>query len=208
MVENEHSSIEPGYIYICYQGVGKSSTVNENSGFIDLESSNFRLEDGFRPDDWYKYYAQVAFDLATQGYSVFTSSHDVVREELARLRDTYHPEVKIAIIYPNPELRDAWVDRLQARYDANPTKKNEAALGNAKDRLPENVKEMEDDAYAYSFGIIKIDSTNYKLIDKLPLQDPNVAISVAIDETDFNPERDEIGVTIRKEVKQDGGEWV
>lgn len=208
MVENEHSSIEPGYIYICYQGVGKSSTVNENSGFIDLESSNFRLEDGFRPDDWYKYYAQVAFDLATQGYSVFTASHDVVREELARLRDAYHPEVKIAIIYPNPELRDAWVDRLQARYDANPTKKNEAALGNAKDRLPENVKEMEDDAYAYGFGIIKIDSTNYKLIDKLPLQDPNVAISVAINETDFNPESDEIGLTIHKGVKQDGGEWI
>lgn len=127
---------------------------------------------------------------------------------MARLRDAYHPEVKIAIIYPNPELRDAWVDRLQARYDANPTKKNEAALGNAKDRLPENVKEMEDDAYAYGFGIIKIDSTNYKLIDKLPLQDPNVAISVAIDETDFNPERDEIGVIIHKGVKQDGGEWI
>lgn len=188
MVENEHLGIEPGYIYICYQGVGKSSTVNENSGFIDLESSNFRLENGFRPDDWYKYYAQVVFDLVTQGYSVFTASHDVVREELARLRDAYYPEVRIAAIYPDSSLKEEWIERLQKRYDENPTKKNEAALGNAKDRLSENVKEMEDDALAYGFGIIKIDSTNYKLIDKLPLQDPNVAISVEIDETDFNLE--------------------
>lgn len=179
MVENEHNLI-PGTIYICYQGVGKSNTVNDNIGFVDLESSNFRLEDGYRHDDWYKYYSQIAFDLATQGYSVFTSSHDVVRKELARIRDKHHPEIKIAIIYPKPELRDAWIERLQKRYDKNPTRKNEAALGNAKDRLPENVKEMEADAHEYSFEIIEIDSTDYSLIDKLPVQDHNVAFSLAL----------------------------
>lgn len=177
MVENEHN-VTPGTIYICYQGVGKSNTVDANVGFIDLESSNFRLENGYRPDDWYKYYAQVAFDLATQGYSVFTASHDVVRKELARIRDKYHPEIKIAIIYPNPELRDAWVERLQKRYDANPTRKNKAALGNVEDRLPENVAEMEADALKFHFGIIEIDETDYFLIDKLPMQDPNVQISL------------------------------
>ena len=184
MIENEHNTIEfnliPGIIYICYQGVGKSNTVNDNIGFIDLESSNFRLEDGYRPDDWYKYYSQIAFDLATQGYSVFTSSHDVVRKELAKIRDKYYPEIKIAIVYPIPELRDAWIERLQKRYDKNPTRKNEAALGNAKDRLPENVKEMEADAHKYSFEIIEIDSTDYSLIDKLPVQDHNVAFSLAL----------------------------
>ena len=179
MVENEHNTI-PGTIYICYQGVGKSNTVNDNIGFIDLESSNFRQEDGFRPDDWYKYYSQIAFDLATQGYSVFTASHDVVRKELAKIRDKYYPEIKIAIIYPKPKLRDAWVKRLQKRYDKNPARKNEAALGNAKDRLPENVKEMEADAHKYGFEIIEIDSTDYSLIDKLPVQDHNVAFSLAL----------------------------
>jgi hypothetical protein len=172
MVENEHS-VSPGTIYICYQGVGKSNTVDDNVGFIDLESSNFRLEDGHRPDDWYKYYAQVAFDLATQGYSVFTASHDVVRKELARIREKYHPEIEIAIVFPKPELRDAWVERLQKRYDANPTRKNEAALGNAKDRFVENA-----DAYKYGFSIVEIDSTDYFLIDELPKQDLNVQISL------------------------------
>ena len=184
MVENEHNTIEfnliPGTIYICYQGVGKSNTVNDNIGFVDLESSNFRLEDGYRPDDWYKYYSQIAFDLAIQGYSVFTSSHDVVRKELARIRDKHHPGIKIAIVYPIPELRDAWIERLQKRYDKNPTRKNEAALGNAKDRLPENVKEMEADAHKYGFEIIEINSTDYSLIDKLPVQDHNVAFSLVL----------------------------
>ena len=40
MVKNEHN--KGGVIYICYQGVGKSSTVNECDFFIDLESSNFK----------------------------------------------------------------------------------------------------------------------------------------------------------------------
>ena len=111
---------------------------------------------------------------------MFTASHDVVRKELARIRDKYYPEIKIAIIYPNPKLRDAWVKRLQKRYDKNPTRKNEAALGNAKDRLPENVKEMEADAHKNGFEIIEINSTDYLLIDKLPVQDHNVAFSLVL----------------------------
>lgn len=60
----------------------------------------------------------------------------------------------------------------------NPTRKNEAALGNAKDRLVENVAEMKADAYKYGFSIVEIDSTDYFLIDKLPKQDLNVQISL------------------------------
>lgn len=77
-------------------------------------------------------------------------------------------------------MRDAWIERLQKRYDKNPTMNNEAALGNAKDRLPENVKEMEADARKYGFEIIEIGSTNYALINKLPIQDHNVAFSLVL----------------------------
>lgn len=172
MVENEHKESKPGIIYICYQGVGKSNTVNEEIGFIDLESSNFRLENGYRPDDWYKYYAQVAFDIASQGYSVFTSSHDVVRKELARLRDKYYPYITIATVYPSLHLKSEWIERLQKRYDKNPTRKNEAALGNAKDRYEENIKEMQRDAKLNNFEEIEITSIDYKLIDKVSKHDP------------------------------------
>ena len=85
MVKNEHN--KNGTIYICYQGVGKSSTVNECDFFIDLESSNFKDENGYRTDDWYIYYVNIAFDLASQGYSVFVSSHEVVRKQISYMKD-------------------------------------------------------------------------------------------------------------------------
>lgn len=173
MVKNEHN--ENGTIYICYQGVGKSSTVNECDGFIDLESSNFRLENGFRPENWYKFYAQIAFDLASQGYSVFVSSHDVVRRQISYMKDKYYPNVRVAIVYPTIDIKDEWIERLKKRYEENPTEKNKVAYLNAKDRFDENIAEMKKDANDFGFDKVEIDTCKYKLIDKLPLEDYNVA---------------------------------
>jgi hypothetical protein len=173
MVKNEHN--ENGTIYICYQGVGKSSTVNKYDGFIDLESSNFRLENGFRPENWYKFYTQIAFDLASQGYSVFVSSHDVVRKQISYMKDKYYPNVDIYMVYPSVELKNEWIERLEKRYDENPTEKNRVTYLNAKDRFTENIAEMKKDADDFGFNEVEIDTCKYKLIDKLPLNDDNVA---------------------------------
>ena len=48
---------------------------------------------------------------------------------------------------------------------------------------------MEADAYRYGFAIIELDSTDYFLIDKLPMQDPNVELSLALHDND--PEAEE-----------------
>ena len=173
MVKNEHN--KNGTIYICYQGVGKSSTVNECDFFIDLESSNFKDENGYRTDDWYIYYVNIAFDLASQGYSVFVSSHEVVRRQISYMKDKYYPNIKVAIVYPIIDIKDEWIERLKKRYEENPTEKNKVAYLNAKDRFDENIAEMEKDAYEFGFGIVKINKTKYKLIDNLPLEDDNVA---------------------------------
>lgn len=69
-------------------------------------------------------------------------------------------------------LKSEWIERLQKRYDKNPTKKNEAALGNAKDRYDENIKEMQRDAKLNNFEEIEITSIDYKLIDKVSKHDP------------------------------------
>lgn len=174
MVENEHSILKPGKIYITYQGVGKSSTVDEEFGFIDLESSNFRNSKGLRSDDWFEYYGNTAFDLASQSYSVFTSSHDVVRKYLAAVQKSKYPNIKIAVIVPTLNLKDKWIKRLEDRYLENPTRKNEAALGNAKDRYSENIKEILEDADKFGFEKIIINTTDYKLINLLPRDDYNV----------------------------------
>ena len=180
MVKNEHN--KNGVIYICYQGVGKSSTVNKCDFFIDLESSNFKDENGYRTDDWYVYYVNVAFDLASQGYSVFISSHDVVRKRVSYIKDEYYPNIDIYVVYPSVELKDKWIERLEKRYDENPTKKNKIAWLNAKDRFSENIAEMEKDADDFGFDKVEINTCKYKLIDILPWKDGNVAYHCEIGE--------------------------
>ena len=180
MVKNEHN--KGGVIYICYQGVGKSSTVNECDFFIDLESSNFKDENGYRKDDWYIYYVNIAFDLASQGYSVFVSSHDVVRRQISYMKDKYYPNIDIYVVYPSVELKDKWIERLEKRYDENPTKKNKIAYLNAKDRFSENIAEMKRDADDFGFDKVEIDTCKYKLIDILPWKDGNVAYHCKIGE--------------------------
>lgn len=176
MVKNEHN--KGGVIYICYQGVGKSSTVNECDFFIDLESSNFKDENGYRTDDWYVYYVNLAFDLASQGYSVFISSHDVVRKRVSYMKDEYYPNIDIYVVYPSVELKDKWIERLEKRYDENPTKKNKIAWLNAKGRFSENIAEMKKDADDFGFDKVEIDTCKYKLIDILPWKDGNVSYQV------------------------------
>lgn len=68
-------------IIIGYPGIGKSTLAGKDHKFIDLESSNFKIEDE-RSEDWYKVYCKVAEDLSRQGYIVFVSSHLAVREAL------------------------------------------------------------------------------------------------------------------------------
>lgn len=176
MVKNEHN--KNGTIYICYQGVGKSSTVNECDFFIDLESSNFKDENGYRTDDWYVYYVNIAFDLASQGYSVFVSSHEVVRRQISYMKDKYYSNVNVCVVYPSVELKDEWIERLKMRYEENPTEKNKVAYLNAKDRFIENIAEMERDADDFGFDKVEIDKISYSLIYELPLWDDNVSCQV------------------------------
>ena len=67
-------------IIVGYQGIGKSSLAGVGN-CIDLESSNFWIN-GKRDPEWYKPYCKIADHLSKQGYTVFTSSHEVVRREL------------------------------------------------------------------------------------------------------------------------------
>ena len=90
-------------IIIGYPGIGKSTLAGQNN-YIDLESSNF-WNKGKRPDDWYIYYCNIALDLSRQGYVVFVSSHEAVRN---RLKYAITDE-RIICIYPSLELKDEWI---------------------------------------------------------------------------------------------------
>lgn len=121
-------------IIVGYQGIGKSTLAGKDS-CIDLESGNFWV-DGKRADDWYKPYCQIANHLSEQGYTVFTSSHEVVRKELEKSKE------KVFVVFPSIHLRDEWVNKLKERYETTGLEKDFKALSNAEDRYKENIVEL------------------------------------------------------------------
>ena len=79
-------------IIIGYQGIGKSTLAASELKYIDLESSNFWFYDSetkqkVRHSNWYEMYCNVAENLSRQGYIVFVSSHQPVRERLLKSKE-------------------------------------------------------------------------------------------------------------------------
>lgn len=140
-------------IIIGYQGIGKSTLAGSNN-CIDLESSNFWIN-GKRADDWYIPYCQIANHLSEQGYTVFVSSHAVVREELKKSTE------KVIIICPRPDLKDDWIKKLEYRYLNTKLEKDYKAWKNAEDRYLENIEELTDGSFNWCY----INNMNYSLSD-------------------------------------------
>lgn len=140
-------------IVIGYQGIGKSTLAGRNNRFIDLESGNFWV-DGKRADDWYKPYCQIAEHLSQQGYVVFTSSHQVVRDQLRGSTET------VILAYPSIGLKDFWIKKLEQRYQKTGLEKDYKALMNAKDRFEENIRELSEDKM---FSHMTLGSMDYDL---------------------------------------------
>lgn len=124
-------------IVIGYQGIGKSTLAGKDNRFIDLESGNFWI-DGQRASDWYKPYCKIAEHLSQQGYIVFTSSHEVVRNQLMNSSEV------VMLCFPSVELKDEWIQKLEKRYEETGLDKDYKALMNAKDRYEDNINELLD----------------------------------------------------------------
>lgn len=138
-------------IIIGYQGIGKSTLAGRDK-CIDLESSNFWI-DGKRAEDWYIPYCKIANHLSEQGYTVFVSSHAVVREELKKYQE------KVIVICPCPDLKDEWIKKLEDRYLYTKLDKDYKAWKNAEDRYLENIEELTDG----SFNWVYINRMTYNL---------------------------------------------
>ena len=148
-------------IVIGYQGIGKSTLSSNSYSRIDLESSNFWFK-GQRPDDWYIYYCQIAMGLSRQGYTVFVSSHKVVRDFLFE-----HTHERVYVIYPALSLKDEWIRKLELRYNASQLEKDKKAYLNALDRYEDNIQEITAPYYSTNpyFKFKEIDTVNYNLND-------------------------------------------
>lgn len=142
-------------IIIGYQGIGKSTLAGRDK-FIDLESGNFWVDEK-RAEDWYKPYCQIAEHLSAQGFTVFTSSHEVVRKQLRNSKE------KVFVAFPSLELKDCWIEKLKMRWEDTQLDKDYKAYMNALDRYEDNIKELMEE----EFGKIIIDDENYSLMNKI-----------------------------------------
>lgn len=143
-------------IIIGYPGIGKSTLANKSDKYVDLESGNFWV-DGKRADDWYKPYCQIAEHLSEQDYNVFVSSHKVVREQLATSKQ------KVICCLPHLCLKDAWIARLKARYEASELTKDYRAWKMAEETFEDSVNDMSSDV----FGRVFLEDIDYNLEERL-----------------------------------------
>ena len=137
-------------IVVGYQGIGKSTLAGRDYKYIDLESGNFWI-DGERADDWYKPYCKIAEYLSAQGYIVFVSSHEVVRQYLVE-----NSKELVVLVYPSIELKDVWIDKLEKRYIKSGLEKDYKALMNAKYSYVENIRELQESCIEYKLEINKL----------------------------------------------------
>lgn len=139
-------------IIIGYQGIEKSTLAKDSWKYIDLESGNFWIN-GERDEQWYKPYCNIANHLSAQGYTVFTSSHKEVREELKNSSEV----VKIA--FPALELKTDWLIRLTNRYNESMLEKDYKALINASLYYEDNINDLMNEP----FDKIVINNIDYNL---------------------------------------------
>ena len=147
-------------IIIGYQGIGKSTLAKDSWEYIDLESGNFWIN-GERDEQWYKPYCNIANHLSAQGYTVFTSSHKEVREELKNSSEV----VKIA--FPSLELKTDWLIRLTNRYNESMLEKDYKALMNASLHYEDNIKDLMNEP----FDKIIINNIDYNLRELIEKND-------------------------------------
>ena len=145
-------------IVIGYQGIGKSTLAARNLKYIDLESSNFWFDDPetkqrVRHSNWYEMYCNVAEDLSKQGYFVFVSSHQPVRERLSK------SEEYVITCVPSLDLKEQWLEKLHIRFKESGLEKDYKAYMNALDRFTENITEIINSG----FDALVINDMHYDL---------------------------------------------
>lgn len=144
-----------------YQGIGKSSLCKTGyKGIIDLESSMFRTPmHPERSEDWFQAYGNIAYHLSHEyDKIVLCACHDKIRDYIYEEKDIKNEH--IAICYPSLDLKDAWLEKLNTRYEVTHELKDKAALGFAVASYNSSIKALEKDN---RFDHIVLTDINYSL---------------------------------------------
>lgn len=147
-----------GLIICGYPGVGKTA-VGGWLNCIDLESSSFdRIY-----FSWVETYVRVATDLASQGYTILTSTHAEVINKLKEAKKYADGKWDVVIFCPKKEMKDAWISRVNDRYLADKSFKNQRALMRVKERFDSDINDLQ------STGLMCFSPSNmnYNFVDDI-----------------------------------------
>ena len=151
-------------IILGYQGIGKSTMAGKQD-CIDLESGNFWVN-GERCNKWARVYCNIAEHLSNQGYTVFMSSHEVVRDTLEKDINSNLFSGKVYVIYPDLSLKASWITRLKRRFDQSHLEKDYRAYRNAYDMFDENISDL----------------ASWSCAERIPITDMNYNLSTIVDQ--------------------------
>lgn len=153
-----------------YPGIGKSTLAATNDKYIDLESSIFWLRDEegtkYRPDKWVDLYCKTAEWLSKQGYVVFVSSHEGVIKRLA------WSEERFVLIFPNADLKEEWIERLENRYYDTLSEKDKKAYEHAKSVFVFDIAKLIN-SNCERFAIGNMDYNLQEIINELLEEEEN-----------------------------------
>ena len=171
-------------IFSTYQGIGKSTLAKKDFRIIDLESSCY---DKANPN-WFKDYVNTAINLYKQGYTVFISSHKVVRDYLLQ-----HIENKndYAMIMYDINLEVYCLDKPAERFeksceeygqDSQIAQKNFRAYQNAGGYFEASYNEIKEDE-KNGLNVIWITDSDYDLNNLITSAESNKENNIANNET-------------------------
>lgn len=127
-----------GAIVVGYPGVGKTTVSTDKVEFIDLESKCFYINKQ-RDTKWYIAYCNVAIDLASQGYTVFVSSHESVQKYLNCISPLC---IQLSCCVPSLDLKEEWIEKLRLRYEESGIQADYKAYIRAKDHYDEDITQL------------------------------------------------------------------
>ena len=108
-------------------------------------------------------YCKIAFDLATQGFTVLVSCHELVRVYFRKLKEDTKKwrNIPIVIFCPRIDMKEAWAIRLVERYNKSNQDKDFSALEGGIRYWVKNMAYMGEQG----FPIYCPDSIDYDLRD-------------------------------------------
>ena len=130
--------MQDGAIVVGYPGVGKTTVSTDRVEFIDLESKCFYINKQRHPY-WYIAYCSAAVHLASQGYTVFVSSHKPVQEYLNCISPSC---IQLSCCVPSLDLKEQWIEKLRLRYEESGLEPDYRAYCRAKDHYDEDITQL------------------------------------------------------------------